>query len=127
MATGFDSIDSQHQVLIDRINELHTACVNGTAKEELLKMLAFLGDYANSHFKHEEGIMQEHQCSAQGKNKAAHALFLKEYGELVEMVKNEGASTKAVLKLEQMLGNWLRNHICKIDTTLRTCVHSHQF
>ncbi len=71
MATGVNTIDSQHQTLIQRINELHAACLAGTAKEELLKMLVFLGDYAVSHFKHEEGIMEDHQCPVRGKNKGA--------------------------------------------------------
>ena len=54
MSTGVDSVDSQHQELIQRINELHAACLAGTAKDELLKLLGFLGEYAQSHFSHEE-------------------------------------------------------------------------
>ena len=126
MSTGVDSIDSQHQTLIQRINELHSACLAGTAKEELLEMLAFLGEYVQSHFKHEEGIMQEHKCPVRGKNKAAHVQFLKDYESLVEIVKRDGASTTAVIQLKEMLGNWLKNHICRVDTNLRGC-QVHQF
>jgi hemerythrin-like metal-binding protein len=122
MSTGVDSIDSQHQVLIRQINELHAACLAGTGREELLKMLAFLGDYAQSHFKHEEGVMQQHQCPARGQNKAAHVQFLNDYGSLVAIVKRDGASTTALIQLKEMLGNWLKNHICTVDTGLRTCV-----
>jgi len=127
MSTGVDSIDSQHQTLIQRINELHSACLAGTAKDELLGMLSFLGEYVQSHFQHEEGIMQEHQCPVRGKNKAAHAQFLKDYGSLVEIVKRDGASTTAVIQLKEMLGNWLTNHICRVDTNLRGCREVHQF
>jgi methyl-accepting chemotaxis protein len=126
MATGVESIDSQHQTLIHHINKLHQACLAGTAKEELLKMLAFLGDYVQSHFKHEEDVMQQHQCPIRGKNKAAHTQFLADYGKLVEIVKDGGASTTAVIQLKEMLGNWLQNHICKVDTHLRDC-QVHQF
>jgi len=126
MATGVDSIDSQHQTLIQRINELHQACLAGTAREELLKMLSFLGEYAQSHFKHEEEIMQEHKCPVRGKNKAAHAKFLQDYGTLVEIVKSDGASTTAVIQLKAMLGDWLKNHICSVDTHLRGCPSAHQ-
>ena len=121
MTTGVDSIDSQHQELIHRINELHTACVAGTAREELLKLLGFLGDYAQSHFSHEEGVMQSHHCPVRGKNKAAHVQFLRDYETLVEIVKRDGPSTTAVLQIKDLLGNWLKNHICAIDTKLRTC------
>ena len=126
MSTGVSSIDSQHQTLIHQINELHTACLGGTAKEELLRMLGFLGDYAQNHFKHEEGVMQQHQCPARGKNKAAHAQFLQDYTSLVEIVKRDGASTTAVIQLKEMLGNWLKNHICKVDAQLRGCAQIHQ-
>jgi hemerythrin len=121
MSTGVDSVDSQHQELIERINELHAACVAGTAKEEVLKLLGFLGEYAASHFRHEEGVMQEHRCPARGQNKAAHAQFLRDYEGLVEVVKRDGPSTTAVLRIKELLGNWLKNHICAIDTKLRAC------
>jgi hemerythrin len=126
MSTGVSSIDSQHQTLIQHINELHSAFLAGTAKEELLEMLAFLGEYVQSHFKHEEGIMQQHQCPVRGKNKAAHTKFLKDFESLVEIVQRDGASTTAVIQLKEMLGNWLKNHICSVDTNLRGC-RVHQF
>jgi hemerythrin-like metal-binding protein len=126
MATGVDLVDSQHQVLIRHINEFHAACLAGTAKEQLLEMLSFLGNYAKSHFQQEEGIMQQHRCPVRGKNKAAHARFLKDYGTLVQIVEQEGASTTVVIKLKEMLGNWLTNHICTIDTHLRDCAGAHR-
>ena len=125
MTTGVDTVDSQHQQLIERINELHRACLAGTGRDELLKMLGFLGEYAVSHFKHEEEVMQRHGCPVRGKNKAAHAQFLRDYEGLVEVVKREGASTTVLLQLKEMLGNWLNNHICSVDTGLRTCSHAH--
>jgi len=121
MSTGVESVDSQHQLLIQRINELHAACLAGTAKDDLLNMLAYLGDYAQSHFKHEESIMEQHHCPVRGKNKAAHVQFLKDYESLVEIVKRDGPTTSAVLQLKGMLGNWLQNHICSVDTHLRGC------
>ena len=121
MSTGDESIDAQHQELITRINELHRACLAGTAREELLKLLGFLGEYAQSHFRHEEEVMQQHQCPIRGRNKAAHVQFLSDYGNLVEIVKRDGPSTTAVLKIKELLGNWLNRHICGIDTKLRGC------
>ena len=122
MSTGVKTIDTQHQELIRRINELHTACLSGTAREELLKILGFLGEYAKSHFQHEEGVMQAHQCPVRGKNKVAHQQFLRDYSNLVETVKRDGATTTAVIQVKELLGNWLKNHICGTDTQLRNCV-----
>ncbi len=119
MATGVESVDCQHQELINKINALHAACVAGTAKAELVTMVQFLGQYAKDHFAHEEGVMQQHRCPMRGQNKAAHAQFLKDYERLAELVEKEGASTSLVLQLKDMLGHWLTNHICKVDTNLR--------
>ncbi len=119
MTTGVESIDCQHQELINKINALHAACVAGTAKAELVTMVQFLGQYAKDHFAHEEGVMQQHRCPMRGQNKAAHAQFLKDYERLAELVEKEGASTTLVLQLKDMLGHWLTNHICKVDTGLR--------
>ena len=121
MTTGDESIDGQHQELIRRINELQEACLAGTAKEEIMELLGFLGEYATSHFSHEEQLMQSHRCPAQGANKAAHAEFLRDYQKLVELVKRDGPSTTAVLQIKELLGNWLKKHICTVDTKLRNC------
>jgi hemerythrin-like metal-binding protein len=122
MSTGVESVDSQHRELIQRINELHSACLAGTANEELLKLLGFLGEYAQSHFRHEEELMQSHQCPARGQNKSAHVQFLRDYETLAEIIKRDGPSTTAVLQIKDLLGNWLKNHICSVDTKLRGCV-----
>jgi hemerythrin-like metal-binding protein len=121
MATGVKPVDSQHQELIRRINELHDGCVRGTVREQLMEQLAFLGEYVKKHFAHEEAIMDQHQCPSRTMNRAAHAKFLNDYTEIVEMVQRNGATTHVALKLKQMLGDWLANHICRIDTGLRQC------
>jgi hemerythrin-like metal-binding protein len=123
MATGFTAVDEQHQELIKKINELHQACLDGRAKEELEKMIEFLGAYATAHFAEEEEIMQQHRCPIHGQNKAAHGRFLRDYAELAGLVQREGASTATVVKLKQMLGDWLDNHIRTTDFKLRHCPH----
>ena len=63
------------------------------------------------------------RCAA--RTRGPTAKFLKDYGELVELVKRDGASTVAVIKLKEMLGDWLQNHICSVDTHLRGCAEVH--
>jgi len=121
MSTGVRSVDEQHCELIDRIGALHSACIDGRGREELLKMMHFLGDYAKAHFAHEEKLMDQRRCPSRAANKAAHARFLEQYGELLEAVKRDGVSTKLVVELEHLLSDWLRNHICSIDRRLCEC------
>ena len=121
MATGVPTIDQQHQELVRRINELHAACLRGTATDELMKDLDFLGNYATSHFAHEEGIMDRHHCPVAGQNKQAHQKFLKDYQQLMADARAQGASTRVAIQLKKMLADWLAMHICNIDHKLRDC------
>jgi methyl-accepting chemotaxis protein len=121
MSTGVASVDEEHLELIRLINDLHAACMSGTVTKELMSQLDFLGQYAQTHFAHEENIMAEHRCPAAGKNKAAHAKFLQDYQQLVALAQADGATTRLGIQLKQMLADWLTSHICKIDTNLRGC------
>jgi hemerythrin-like metal-binding protein len=121
MATGVTTVDRQHQELIRLINQLHAACLRGTAAEELTKDLEALGQYAASHFAHEETVMDQQHCPVAGKNKAAHQAFLKDYEQLVTEARTQGASSRLALQLKKMLANWLAVHICNIDRNLRDC------
>jgi len=121
MSTGIQSIDDQHRELIRLINELHAACLAGTATERLIQQLESIGRYATTHFSHEEAAMDRHQCPAAGANKAAHAKFLADYQRLMGEAKAAGASTRLAIDLKKMLADWLSAHICKIDSQLRDC------
>jgi hemerythrin-like metal-binding protein len=121
MATGVQSIDQQHQELIRLVNELHRACLAGTATEGLMKDLEFVGRYAMSHFAHEEGVMDQHACPAAGQNKIAHQKFLKDYESLMADARSQGASTRLAIQLKKMLADWLAAHICNTDRKLREC------
>jgi len=121
MATGVESIDEQHQELIEMVNNLDTACRQGEAKEHLKQMVDFLADYAKRHFNHEETLMDEVGCPTSAKNKLAHRQFLLEFSRFMERFEREGATTSLVLELKNLTSSWLSNHICKVDTGLRQC------
>ncbi len=121
MSTGVASVDAQHQELIRMLNRLHSACALGKGKEELGGMVDFLAEYAQTHFKHEEGIMEEHQCPARAKNKMAHQNFLQEFTRMLTAYKQQSQSTHLLLELKRMVSDWLVNHICGVDTELKDC------
>jgi hemerythrin len=124
MATGVDSIDEQHQELIEMINNLDVACRNGEAKERLKEMVDFLADYAQRHFNHEEGVMEERACPVRNNNKVAHRQFLDQFAKFQERFSREGATTSLVLQLKNLTSSWLTSHICKVDTNLRGCAQT---
>ena len=122
MTTGVAEIDEQHQELISMINRLHRACTAGAGKAEVRKMLDFLAAYVQTHFSHEEAVMEQHRCPAKERNQMAHAKFLQTFQTLVAAFEAKGPSTAVLLDLKRLVADWLANHICSVDTGLRKCV-----
>lgn len=121
MATGVATIDEQHKQLIDHLNELYRAHRAGAEPEDIRKIVMFLGKYAETHFRHEESIMDERRCPVRRENRLAHAKFLREYNELAFRFSIEEDSDLIVTEIEHMIGRWLSSHICRIDVGLRDC------
>lgn len=122
MSTDNADIDSQHQKLISEINKFMEAVETGNADTNVVnRTLEFLASYAKSHFTFEEIVMQRSKCPMAQTNQQAHAAFLKEYEALVARYKREGVTPGVVSDLRIKVCGWLTNHICKVDSSLRTC------
>ena len=61
LITGNKTIDTQHKELIERIQNFVTACQNGDSKLKAIKMLDYLDEYTNFHFKEFKKTIQELQ------------------------------------------------------------------
>jgi hemerythrin-like metal-binding protein len=122
MATGFNTVDEQHRALLDQMNRLHEACVNGTGREELRRLIDFLGRYVREHFEYEEQLMDAQQCPSRAANQLAHQKFLRQFQDLASAVNQQHLGTAALLDLKNLLARWLTNHICTVDANLRDCV-----
>ena len=53
-------LDTQHKNLVNTLNELHGAMVEGSGKEKLGQILSNLIKYTQQHFATEEWLMQAH-------------------------------------------------------------------
>ncbi len=121
MGTGVESVDREHQSLIKMLNELMEATSQGKGKEEIGRMMDFLGKYAVNHFQSEEGIMDECQCPTAAQNKQDHAKFLSEYQELSRKFETDGPSLTFVIQVQKKVANWLISHIRGCDMALKKC------
>ena len=59
LVTGNKTIDAQHKELIDHIQNFVTACQNGDSKVKAIKMLDYLDEYTDFHFKDEEKLQEK--------------------------------------------------------------------
>jgi hemerythrin-like metal-binding protein len=121
MSSGVESVDNQHRELIAMINRLHRACLQKKGREEVREMLRLLAEYVQNHFRHEEELMERHQCPVKARNKNAHRDFLATFQKLSAKFDAQGDSTAILLDLRELVADWLARHICHVDTHLKGC------
>lgn len=123
-ATGSPLVDTQHRMLIDKINHLEQL-LNGPppSKATCDELLNFLGSYVTTHFKFEEGCMERAKCPAHEKNKQAHAAFLGVFGKFKERYLAEGPKPELLKSLQTAAADWIKGHILSVDIQLKACAN----
>lgn len=119
LRVGIDTIDQQHQQLIEHLNLLMVALRENKAKSEIETIINFLDRYIARHFGFEENCMSAYNCPVACNNKEAHGYFRKTFEEIKTQFRTEGASLSLVLKVNRNLLDWFINHIRKIDMQLK--------
>jgi len=118
LATGSEEIDNQHRELFRKINHLFEACRQGKGKEEVRRTIQFLDDYVVSHFSTEESYMKRLNYPGYAVHKAQHLAFTGNFLELKRRLEEEGPGVFLVINTNQIIVEWLVNHIRKVDKEL---------
>lgn len=118
LATGAKEIDDQHKELFTRVDSLIEAWKHGKALDEVDKVISFLSDYVIFHFGNEERYMDKFGYSSTPQHKAQHEQFIKGFGKLKERSHREGITPQLIEDANQLLVDWLKNHIRYSDKAL---------
>lgn len=118
LAVGVLDIDMQHKELFKQINALSSAMSTGRGKEEIGKIIAFLGDYTIKHFGNEEKKMDARSYPKSSSHKAMHASFIATFQRLNSELEKNGATSSLVIDVNVKVGEWLKNHIAETDKQL---------
>jgi len=118
LETGNSNIDNQHKELFRRFDSLMDACNQRKGKEEVCKVLLFLGDYVRTHFAMEEELQLSHNYPQYPAHKEQHEGFIKELEKLEQQFEMEGATLSLVIQTNQSMVSWLINHINVKDKDL---------
>ena len=102
-------MDAQHQKLIDLINQLHEAMLNGKAALEVNVIVDKMVEYTQLHFNAEEKILAANRYPAFSKQKAEHDAFILKALEFKRDI-NQGNITTS-LHISNYLRSWLTGHI----------------
>lgn len=123
-STGVPELDKQHKNLFQYTNDLESLINDEAGSKDLIdRTMFFIERYIEVHFGHEESCMFKHQCPVAEKNKEAHEKFIQKFKATQVKLKEEGDNDKILREFHHFLEKWLVEHIGKIDTKLKSCVH----
>ena len=119
LITGNETIDTQHQELIDRIQQFVTACESGDGKIKAIKMLDYLDAYTDFHFKEEETLQEKVAYPELVNHHAKHEEFKKTIQELYEYLHDyEGPTDQFSELVHRNVVDWLFGHIKTFDRSV---------
>ena len=119
LITGNDTIDTQHEELINRIQQFVAACESGDGKVKAIKMLDYLDEYTDFHFKEEEALQEKAEYPDRGKHHEKHEEFKKTIQELYEYLHDsEGPTDQFSELVHRNVVDWLFGHIKTFDRSV---------
>lgn len=118
LAVGVKMIDEQHRELFARIGKLVDSIKLHQCKFEIDGTIDFLGEYVITHFRDEERLMREQGYSDYEAHKAMHDKFIKDFSKLKSDFESEPSSYTRSVYTNQIVVDWIVNHISTIDTKL---------
>ena len=122
LSVGIASIDGQHKVLVNLINELNSAMRQRKSGEVLVGVLGKLKQYTVKHFAAEEEFFERFGYPDAPAHKKAH-------NELVEQVlafeqELKSGRAKVTMEIMRFLKDWLVGHIMGTDKLYSTFLTS---
>jgi hemerythrin len=120
LSVGIDVIDTQHKELFSTAESLLAAAERGVGQGEVTKVVAFLEEYVETHFQTEEMYMKRYSYPDYAPHKIEHTGFVNEFYDLRQELDNDGVSPDLTVRLADWVGDWLVNHIGRMDKALGT-------
>jgi hemerythrin-like metal-binding protein len=113
LSVGVKAVDDEHRILVDTLNELHTAMLAGKAHSITGKLLQKLVEFAPSHFSAEEEILQAAQFPGLDEHRQRHRDLTRGVESFVH--RHQRGDAMLNLHLMNFLRDWLFHHILEED------------
>lgn len=109
LSVGVESLDKQHIVLVETLNDLHAAMMKGQARAVAEKILKSLVQYTHDHFAAEEAMMESAKYPALAAHRVAHRELTKQVEDY--LARFEKGDITLGVHLLNFLSEWLTKHI----------------
>lgn len=115
LAIGHPLVDEQHKELMQRINLLLEAMMQGQGRDKIAETIVFLGDYVNLHFSAEEALMREKEYPQLEAHQGLHRGFIEDFQALRALLERDGPSSALLFELQKRVVDWIIQHIGGAD------------
>jgi hemerythrin-like metal-binding protein len=123
LSVGVESIDEQHRVLVETLNELYRAIMKGEPRNSTGPLLRNLLAYTRNHYAAEEQMLASANYPELRHHQFLHREMLQMLrGHLASFERGEGSINVDFL---YFLRDWLTNHIQNVDGGYRTWLVEH--
>ena len=111
--TGNEQIDSEHKELFRLVENV--VAKSYTDPGQIKSAVDFLTNYATTHFRNEEMLMEESAYPIAHIHRKQHSDFVVAVVALVKRVLNESDGAKNRADIEEVVINWLVDHVLGSD------------
>ncbi len=112
---GIDEIDAQHKGFFAASHDLYEKIMDRTGKDAVAASVAYMRDYADSHFRTEEAFMRKHEYPGLAEHLRLHAAFMDTLARLEDDLRNFGPNERLADRALDITQDWLINHIADED------------
>jgi hemerythrin len=125
LSVGMESIDAQHRMLVETLNELHHAVMRGAARDVTGMLLHTLLAYTRGHDAAEEAMMAKVNYPELKEHKALHRELL----QIIEVhtARFERGEIAIGHEFLQYLRDWLTHHVQEVDAAYRPWIAEYEF
>jgi hemerythrin len=120
---GVTAMDDQHAVLMDTLNDLRLALVQGSSREQISEGLHRLVDFTRLHFSSEERLLEQSGYPDLIEHRRAHQRLLSqiEVAARSTQVNNELHARSLLV----FLRDWYMGHVENLDSQYGTWLNEH--
>lgn len=115
LSIGVESIDEQHKKLFEMTDQLFDAGKKNKAMDFIVDLLNFMDDYTKKHFSDEEAYMQKIGFPGYPEQKKAHDELIQQIKILKKDYEASGGNIILIINANQILLDWLIQHISRED------------
>lgn len=124
-SVGVPEIDAQHREIFRLAAEADQALAEGRTVPTIDAVVAFLADYCETHFGHEQRLMARVAYPEARDHLAQHGWFVREVRRLERDVAVGLSADESTMRLDELLGSWLVKHIATFDAALAAWLRAH--